>query len=90
MLPPIDVKANKLLYYRIFCKKCFDIVLSLLLINIERNGGGSLYGGILICPYLQHFEYNISLFFLESSLFLSLNQNMALQYLHIYSDGNIY
>ncbi|KAL5682746.1 hypothetical protein ACJX0J_009131, partial [Zea mays] len=33
--------------------KCLDNVL---------NDGGSLYGGIFIFPYLQHLEYNISLF----------------------------
>lgn len=47
MLPPIDVKANELLYCRIFCKKCFDRGSLLLLSNLARNCGGSLNGGIL-------------------------------------------
>jgi hypothetical protein len=63
MLPPIDVKAIRLLYYLIFGRKWFNIRSSLLLINLEMNCGGSLNYGILISPFLQQFEYNISLFF---------------------------
>jgi hypothetical protein len=56
ILPPIDVNANRLLYCLVFARKCFDIGSFLLFISLDRNSGGSLKGGILICPCLQQFE----------------------------------
>jgi len=53
--------------------------------NKDKNSGGRLNTGILFFfHFLQQLEYVISLHFLLSVLFFSLNQNTALQYLQLY------
>ena len=79
---PTEVNAKMLLYCLICYKKCFDSVLSLSLINRDRNSGGSLYGDIFSFPFLQQFVY-ITSFLRQLSVWLrSLYQNIASQYLH--------